>query len=83
MRVQELIVFQLTILNQIGDPNGGLCFIVCGASTVIKAVLFDELKRVHAPIFALGFHLIYMGKEKKWFGTACAVIPGYQVADRM
>lgn len=36
----------LLILNEIGDPDGGLGFIVCSAATAIKAVLFDKLKRI-------------------------------------
>src|SRR5437870_6857815 len=46
----------LLILNEIGDPNGGLRLIVTGAAAVVEAVLFDELKRIHAPVFALGFY---------------------------
>src|SRR5215831_3542228 len=72
----------LLILNEIGDPNGGLGFIVCGAATVIKGVFFDKLKRIHAPIFALGFYYVGMRKEKNRFSGTCAVIADDQVGFR-
>src|SRR5207302_2438920 len=69
----------LLILNEIGDPNGGLRLIVSGAAAVVEAVLFDELKRIHAPVFTLGFHDISVREKKNRFKDASAVIPGYEV----
>src|ERR1700683_230191 len=67
------------VLNEVGNPNGGLGFIVSGTATVVKAILFDELKRIRAPIFALGFYHISMREKKNWFTRACTVIPDYKV----
>src|SRR5438445_12277670 len=69
----------LLILNEIGDPNGGLRLIVTGAAAVVEAVLFDELKRIHAPVFALGFYDISVREKKNRLTGASAATPGYEV----
>src|SRR5690349_14134475 len=69
----------LFVLNQVGDPDGGLGFVVAGAATVKIAVAFDELKRIHAPIFALGFHDVAVGEQKNGFQLAGAAVTDDEV----
>src|SRR5437763_14354607 len=54
----------LLVLNQVGDPDGGLGFVVAGAAAVEIAVAFVELEGIHAPVFALGFDDVDMGEQK-------------------
>jgi hypothetical protein len=54
-------------LNEIGDPDGGLGFVVAGAAAVEEAVFFVELEGIHGPVFALGFDDVGVGEEEEWF----------------
>src|SRR5271157_240699 len=50
------------VLDEVGDPDSSLRLVVTGAAPVKEAVLLDELKRVSAPVFALGFNDIDVGE---------------------
>src|SRR5215472_3936586 len=62
------------ILNQVGEPDGGLGFVVAGAAAVEIAVALVELKRVHAPVFALGFYHVGMGEQENGLQLAGSAI---------
>ena len=64
----------LFVLNQIGDPDGGLGFVVAGAAAIEVTVLFEELKGIDGPVFALGFNDVNMGKQEERLALAGAVI---------
>ena len=53
------------VANQVRDPDGRLRLVVAGAASVEEAVLFGELKRIHAPVFALGFDNVGVGEEQE------------------
>src|SRR5882724_9625180 len=70
----------LFVADQVGDPDGGLGFVVAGAAAVEVAVFLDELERVHIPVFALGLDDVGVGEEQDGFVGAGAVIADDQVA---
>ena len=67
------------VANQVGDPDGRLGFVVGGATAVEISILFDESKRIHAPVFPLGLDHIGVGQKQNRFEPARAVVPHYQV----
>src|SRR5215472_19020343 len=62
------------VLNQVGEPDGGLGFVVAGAAAVEIAVALVELERVHAPVFALGFYHVGMGEQENALQLAGSAI---------
>ncbi len=67
------------VLDQVGDPDGRLGFVVASASAVEKAIALDELKRVHTPVFALGFDDINVGEKENRLEHSPAVIANDQI----
>src|SRR5215472_17315048 len=62
------------VLNQVGEPDGGLGFVVAGATAVEIAVTLDELEWIHAPVFALGFYDVGMGEQEDGLQLAGSAI---------
>ena len=52
------------VADQVGDPDRGLRFVVQSAAAVEVTIALDELKRIHAPVFALGFDDISVGEQQ-------------------
>ena len=67
------------VANQIGNPDGRLRFVVCGAAAVVVAVLFGERERIQAPVFALGFDDIGVRQQQNRFELAGSVIAHNQI----
>src|SRR2546421_11281422 len=69
----------LLVLNQVGDPDGGLGLVVAGAAAVEIAVAFIELKGIHAPVFVLGFDDVGMGEQKDGLELAGSAITDNEI----
>jgi len=54
------------VLDHIGDPDGRLGFVVTSAPAIEKTFALNELKGVHAPVFALGFDDINVSEQENW-----------------
>src|ERR1700720_1988607 len=70
----------LLVANQISNPQRGLRLVVTGAPAVKITIFFDELKRLHGPVFAFGFDDIGMGEKQDGFAGAGAVIANNEIA---
>ena len=70
----------LFVLNQVGDPDGGLGFVVAGAAAVEVAVFFGEHEGIDGPVFALGFDDVGVGEEEERLLLAGAVVADDEVA---
>ena len=55
------------VANQIGDPDGGLCFVVSSTPTVEIAIALDELERISAPVLALCLDYVGVGQKQDRF----------------
>ncbi len=66
-------------MNEIGDPDGGLGFVVAGAAAVEVAVLFGEDEGIERPVFALGFDDVGVGEEEERLLLAGAVVADDEV----
>src|SRR3984957_17010139 len=69
----------LFVLDQVGDPDGGLGFVVAGAAAVEVAVFFGEDEGIERPVFALGFDDVGVGEKEERFLFAGAVIADDEV----
>src|SRR6266481_7128483 len=58
------------VTNQARDPNRSLRLVVAGAAPIKETIALNQLKRVHAPIFALGFHNIGVGEKQERLAAA-------------
>src|SRR4029077_14253839 len=67
------------VLDEIGDPSSGLCFVVPGAAAIKEAIALAQLERVHTPVFAFGFDDIGVGKEEDGFAGAGAAITNDEI----
>jgi hypothetical protein len=67
------------ITNEVGDPYGGLRLIVAGAAPIEVAVPLDKLKRIHAPVFAFGFHHVGVCQQQNGFEPAAALVADHQI----
>src|ERR1700689_361521 len=63
----------LLVLDQVGDPDGGLRFVVTGAAAVEVAVFFGEDEGIERPVFAFGFNNVGVSEEQERFFLAPAV----------
>src|ERR1041384_7164621 len=61
------------VLNKIGNPDGGLGFVVAGTAAVEVAVILGQLKWINGPIFALRFHDIDVGEKEGFVFTGPVV----------
>jgi hypothetical protein len=65
--------------NQVGDPDGGLGFVVARAAAVEVAVALNELKWIHAPVFAFGFDNIGVREKQNWFVSSRAAVANDEI----
>ncbi len=72
----EALLFEL---DQVGDPDSRLSLVVAGAAAVKEAIALDELKGVHAPVFALGFDDINVGEKQNRVEGSRAVITNDEI----
>src|SRR6202035_2664989 len=64
----------LLIADQVGNPDGGLRFVVSRSAAIEKTVFLRELKRLHRPIFAFGFnHVGVREQQDRLVGTGAAI----------
>jgi hypothetical protein len=67
------------VTNQARDPNRSLRLVVAGAAPIKETIALNQLKRVHAPIFALGFHNIGVGEKQERLAAASSVITDHEI----
>ena len=67
------------VTDEIRDPDRSLGLVVAGAAAVKVAIALDELERVHAPVFAFGFHNVGVRQKQERFAPAGAAIAGHQI----
>src|SRR5882724_1375202 len=69
----------LLVLNQVGDPDRGLSFIVAGAAAIKETIPLEELKGVHAPVLAFGFDDINVREKENRFEGSRPVIANDEI----
>src|ERR1043166_769700 len=67
------------VLNKIGNPDGGLGFVVAGTAAVEVAVLLGQLKWINGPIFALRFDDIDVGEKEDGFVFTGTVVTNDEI----